>query len=59
MPNTKNKASEKSNDIITKKYEEGDIKWVQLFSGKEKQDFYKKLGFEAPESEAPGMSLCL
>ncbi|WP_245980296.1 hypothetical protein [Peribacillus asahii] len=54
MPNTKNKASEKSNDIITKKYEEEDIKWVQLFSGKEKQDFYKKLGFEAP-----GMSLCL
>ncbi|MED1470003.1 hypothetical protein [Bacillus salipaludis] len=59
MPNTKNKASEKSNNIITKKYEEEDIKWVQLFSGKGKQDFYKKLGFESPESEAPGMSLFL
>ncbi|WP_263281986.1 hypothetical protein [Peribacillus butanolivorans] len=35
------------------------IKWVQLFSAKGKQDFYKKLGFEAPESEAPGMSLFL
>jgi len=57
IPKTRHR--KKSNDIITKKYEEEDIKWVQLFSGKEKQDFYKKLGFEAPESEAPGVSLCL
>lgn len=37
---------------LLKKCEEQGIKWVQLFSAKGKQDFYKKLGFEARESEA-------
>ena len=36
-----------------------DIKWVQLFSAKGKQDFYKKVGFKERELEAPGMSIFL
>ncbi|MFD0769016.1 GNAT family N-acetyltransferase [Bacillus sp. CGMCC 1.60114] len=44
--------------LLEKCNEEG-IKWVQLFSAKGKQNFYKKLGFLERESEAPGMSLFL
>jgi len=36
-----------------------DIKWVQLFSAKGKQEFYKKVGFKERELEAPGMSIFL
>ena len=36
-----------------------DIKWVQLFCAKGKQDFYKKVGFKERELEAPGMSIFL
>ena len=35
------------------------IKWVQLFSAKGKQEFYKKVGFKERELEAPGMSIFL
>jgi N-acetylglutamate synthase-like GNAT family acetyltransferase len=41
------------------KCESEGIKWVQLFCAKGKQNFYKKLGFESRDSEAPGMSLFL
>ncbi|USL45467.1 GNAT family N-acetyltransferase [Priestia megaterium] len=35
------------------------IKWVQLFSARGKQDFYKKVGFKERDIEAPGMSIFL
>jgi N-acetylglutamate synthase-like GNAT family acetyltransferase len=44
---------------LLKKCNEEGIKWVQLFSAKGKQNFYKKLGFIERETEAPGMSLFL
>lgn len=41
------------------KCREENIKWVQLFSAKGKQDFYKKIGFKERNIEAPGMSIFL
>ncbi|MCF7620414.1 GNAT family N-acetyltransferase [Peribacillus castrilensis] len=49
----------KSNDIITKSRRKKILSGFNYLAQKGKQDFYKKLGFEAPESEAPGMSLFL
>lgn len=45
--------------LLMKKCDEEGIKWVQLFCAKGKQDFYKKLGFNSRDAEAPGMSLFL
>lgn len=44
--------------LVTKCRENG-IQSIQLFSAKGKQHFYKKLGFEEREQDAPGMSLIL
>ncbi|WP_445486819.1 GNAT family N-acetyltransferase [Niallia sp. 03133] len=44
-------------EILLGKCNEEGIKWVQLFSAKGKQEFYKKLGFTERDNEAPGMSL--
>ncbi|WP_400241467.1 GNAT family N-acetyltransferase [Niallia sp. JL1B1071] len=41
------------------KCKESGIQSVQLFSAKGKHPFYKKLGFEEREQDAPGMSLLL
>lgn len=42
---------------LVKKCEESGIESIQLFAAKGKQHFYKKLGFEEREQDAPGMSL--
>ena len=44
--------------LLNKCDKEG-IKWVQLFCAKGKQNFYKKLGFDSRDTDAPGMSLLL
>jgi len=44
--------------LLTKCKDSG-IQSIQLFSAKGKQEFYKKLGFEAREQDAPGMSLTI
>jgi N-acetylglutamate synthase-like GNAT family acetyltransferase len=41
------------------KCKQSGIQSIQLFSAKGKQDFYKKLGFEEREQDAPGMSLMI
>ncbi|MDQ0971218.1 N-acetylglutamate synthase-like GNAT family acetyltransferase [Neobacillus niacini] len=46
-------------NALLKKCDEEGIKWVQLFCAKGKQEFYKELGFNSRDSEAPGMSLFL
>jgi N-acetylglutamate synthase-like GNAT family acetyltransferase len=46
-------------NALLKKCDEEGIKWVQLFCAKGKHEFYKKLGFNSRDSEAPGMSLFL
>jgi N-acetylglutamate synthase-like GNAT family acetyltransferase len=45
-------------ELLSKCNETG-IKSIQLFSAKGKQHFYKKLGFEEREQDAPGMSFML
>lgn len=45
-------------ELLTKCKESG-IQSIQLFSAKGKQHFYKKLGFEEREQDAPGMSLII
>ncbi|OIJ22187.1 GNAT family N-acetyltransferase [Anaerobacillus alkalidiazotrophicus] len=40
---------------LLKKCKEEDIQTIQLFSAKGKQHFYKKLGFEERELDAPAM----
>lgn len=42
---------------IVNKCNERGIESIQLFAVKGKQQFYKKLGFQERDSEAPGMSL--
>jgi N-acetylglutamate synthase-like GNAT family acetyltransferase len=44
---------------LLKKCKESGIQSIQLFSAKGKQHFYKKLGFEEREQDAPGMSLLI
>ncbi|MEC2078590.1 GNAT family N-acetyltransferase [Metabacillus fastidiosus] len=44
---------------LVMKCKESGIHSIQLFSAKGKQQFYKKLGFEEREQDAPGMSLVL
>lgn len=44
---------------LLSKCKESGIQSIQLFSAKGKQNFYKKLGFEEREQDAPGMSLIL
>ncbi|WP_078431136.1 GNAT family N-acetyltransferase [Metabacillus halosaccharovorans] len=44
---------------LLKTCKESGIQSIQLFSAKGKQHFYKKLGFEEREQDAPGMSLIL
>ncbi len=44
---------------LLKKCKEEGIQWIQLFSAKGKQDFYKKFRFLERDSDAPGMSLFL
>jgi len=44
---------------LLEKCRESGIQSIQLFSAKGKQPFYKKLGFEEREADAPGMSLTL
>lgn len=46
-------------ELLLKKCDNEGIKWVQLFCAKGKQNFYKKLGFNSRDAEAPGMSLFL
>ncbi|OAS82805.1 MULTISPECIES: GNAT family N-acetyltransferase [Metabacillus] len=44
---------------LLKKCKESGIQSIQLFSAKGKQHFYKKLGFEERELDAPGMTLVI
>ncbi|WP_186578107.1 GNAT family N-acetyltransferase [Aquibacillus kalidii] len=46
-------------ELLLKKCEAENIKWVQLFSAKGKQNFYKIHGFSERDSDAPGMSIFL
>ena len=46
-------------DALLTKCKETGIQSIQLFSAKGKQEFYKKLGFEVREHDAPGMSLTI
>ncbi|MBO1514407.1 GNAT family N-acetyltransferase [Metabacillus bambusae] len=44
---------------LLSKCKESGIQSIQLFSAKGKQHFYKKLGFEERELDAPGMTLII
>jgi N-acetylglutamate synthase-like GNAT family acetyltransferase len=46
-------------EALLQKCKDSGIQSVQLFSAKGKQQFYKKLGFEERELDAPGMSLII
>ncbi|MFT8323314.1 MAG: GNAT family N-acetyltransferase [Bacillus sp. (in: firmicutes)] len=41
------------------KCQQNGIQSIQLFSAKGKQQFYKKLGFQEREEDAPGMSIVI
>ncbi|WP_445486927.1 GNAT family N-acetyltransferase [Niallia sp. 03133] len=41
------------------KCQQSGIQSIQLFSAKGKQQFYKKLGFQEREADAPGMSIVI
>lgn len=45
-------------ELVSKCHESG-IQSIQLFSAKGKQNFYKKLGFQERELDAPGMTLVI
>lgn len=45
-------------ELLTKCQESG-IESIQLFAAKGKHHFYKKLGFQEREEDAPGMSLVM
>ena len=45
-------------ELITK-CKESDIQSIQLFSAKGKHSFYKKLGFQEREQDAPGMTFLI
>ncbi|MGP7815742.1 GNAT family N-acetyltransferase [Niallia sp. 01092] len=44
---------------LLQKCQQSGIQSIQLFSAKGKQQFYKKLGFQEREADAPGMSIVI